>query len=57
MFDYFILMYSNLIASVSNVIWVGANAVAGNESAWKDLDVGGSLEDERRCVICQHGFV
>lgn len=45
-----ILMYSNLIASVSNVIWVGANAVAGNESAWKDLDVGGIIVTMYRLV-------
>lgn len=38
-----IIMYSNLIASTSNVIWVGGNMVAGNESAIKDLDIGGLI--------------
>lgn len=38
-----ILLYSNMIASASNVIWVGGNAIAGNEGAIKDLDLGGLL--------------
>ena len=25
----------------SNVIWVGGNALVGNEAAWNDLDIGG----------------
>lgn len=38
-----IIMYSNLISSTSNVIWVGGNMIAGNESAVKDLDIGGLI--------------
>ncbi|NWO18236.1 hypothetical protein [Leptotrichia sp. oral taxon 223] len=38
-----IILYSNLIASSSNVIWVGANMYSGNEKAIKDLDIGGLL--------------
>ena len=38
-----ILSYSNLIASTSNLIFVGANAAYGNESAFKYLDVGGLI--------------
>lgn len=38
-----ILSYSNLIASASNLIYVGVNASLGNESAWKNLDIGGLL--------------
>lgn len=36
-----ILSYSNLIASTSNLIFVGANIVAGNKSGAKYLDIGG----------------
>ena len=38
-----IIMYSNLIASASNVIWVGANMMAGNEGAIRQLDFGGLI--------------
>lgn len=38
-----IIMYSNLIASASNVVWVGANLYCGRENAIKELDVGGLL--------------
>lgn len=38
-----ILLYSNLISSGLNLAWVGGNAAYGNESAWKDLDLGGLL--------------
>ena len=37
------LMYSNIIASTSNVIWVGGNMIAGNEGAIKELDIGGLI--------------
>lgn len=36
-----IILYSNLIASTSNVIWVGGNMAVGNEGAIKQLDIGG----------------
>lgn len=36
-----ILSYSNLIASASNLIYVGANVSLGNENALKNLDIGG----------------
>lgn len=45
-----ILLYSNLISSVSNVIWVGGNAIAGNETAWRDLDIGGIIVTMYRLV-------
>lgn len=38
-----ILLFSNLISSGLNLAWVGGNAAYGNESAWKDLDLGGLL--------------
>ncbi len=38
-----ILLYSNAIASSSNLIYVGANAIAGNEAALKSLDIGGLM--------------
>lgn len=38
-----IILYSNLIASTSNVIWVGVNMIAGNEGAIKELDIGGLI--------------
>ncbi len=38
-----ILSYSNSIASASNVIYVAISASLGNESALKQLDVGGIL--------------
>lgn len=45
-----ILLYSNLISTASNVIWVGGNAIAGNETAWKDLDFGGIIVTMYRLV-------
>lgn len=38
-----IILYSNMIATGSNVLWVGINASAGNETAIKDLDIGGLI--------------
>lgn len=38
-----ILLYSNLIATSSNVIWVGANMYVGNENAAAQLDIGGLI--------------
>ncbi len=38
-----ILSYSNVIASSSNLIYVGASAAGGNEAALKKLDVGGLI--------------
>lgn len=38
-----ILLFSNLISSGLNLAWVGGNAAYGNETAWKDLDLGGLL--------------
>lgn len=43
-----IIKYSNLIATSSNVIWVGINMYAGNESAIKNLDIGGLINTVRR---------
>ena len=36
-----ILLYSNLIASASNVIYVAVSAYLGKADAWKSLDFGG----------------
>lgn len=43
-----ILKYSNLIASSSNVIWVGVNLAAGDKSALRNLDIGGIMNTVRR---------
>lgn len=43
-----IIKYSNIIASTSNVIWVGVNMHIGNETAIRDLDIGGLLNTIRR---------
>lgn len=45
-----ILSISNTISSTSNLIWVGGNAIGGNEVAWKDLDVGGLIVTMHRLV-------
>lgn len=38
-----IILYSNAIATGSNVIWVGANVLAGDKTQIKNLDIGGLL--------------
>lgn len=38
-----IIMYSDLIASASNVLWVGGNLLAGNSTTIRQLDIGGLL--------------
>lgn len=43
-----IIMYSNAIATGSNVIWVGANVLSGNATALKSLDFGGLLVTVKR---------
>ena len=43
-------MYSNLISSMSNLIWVGGNVYAGNETALKELDIGGIIVTMYRLV-------
>lgn len=45
-----ILSISNLIASASNVIWVGGNALAGNEFAWENVDIGGLIVTAHRLI-------
>ena len=45
-----IIMYSNIIASTSNVIWVAGNVLAGNEKAIKDLDIGGIIVAIHRTI-------
>lgn len=45
-----ILLYSNLISSSSNLIWVGGNCKAGNKKALKDLDIGGLLITIQRLI-------
>ena len=51
-----ILSISNLIATSSNIIWVGGNMLAGNEAAIKDLDIGGLLVTVHR-IITDHKFI
>ena len=43
-----IIMYSNAIATGSNVLWVGGNMLAGNETAIKQLDIGGLMVTIKR---------
>ena len=38
-----IITCSNVIASSSNVIWVGGNMAMGKENAIKELDIGGLM--------------
>jgi hypothetical protein len=45
-----ILMYSNLIATSSNVIITAVNAIGGNEAALKDLDIGGLIVTIHRLI-------
>lgn len=45
-----IISYSNMIASVSNIIYVAVNAYLGNAGALKKLDVGGLLVTIYRIV-------
>lgn len=45
-----IIMYSNLIATGSNVLWVSGNMMAGNETAVKQLDIGGLLVTIKRLM-------
>lgn len=45
-----IVLYSDVIASASNVIWTGFNMYVGNEHAIKDLDIGGLLVTIQRLV-------
>ena len=43
-----IIMYSNVIASCSNVLWTGAQMYAGKENAIRQLDIGGLLVTLKR---------
>ncbi|MFR0055798.1 MAG: hypothetical protein ACLRVO_18140 [Blautia wexlerae] len=43
-------MYSNMIATGSNVIWVGSNMYAGNEDAIRQLDIGGLIVTVQRLI-------
>lgn len=45
-----IIMYSNLIATGSNIIWIGLNMLAENESAIKQLDIGGLIVTIKRLI-------
>ena len=45
-----IILYSNTIATGSNLLWVGGNMAAGNEEAIRQMDWGGLL------VTLQHLF-
>lgn len=45
-----IILYSNLIASSSNVLWITGNMIAGNESALEQLDIGGLIITIKRLL-------
>lgn len=45
-----IIMYSNVIATGSNVLWVGGNMLDGNEGALKQLDIGGLIVTIKRLM-------
>lgn len=45
-----IIMYSNIIATGSNILWVGGNMFAGNEGAIKQLDIGGLIVTIKRLM-------
>ena len=45
-----IIMYSNVIATGSNVLWIGGNVIAENEGAIKQLDIGGLIVTIKRLM-------
>lgn len=45
-----IIMYSNVIATGSNVVWIGGNVLAENEGAIKQLDIGGLIVTIKRLM-------
>lgn len=45
-----IIMYSNIIATGSNVLWVSGNMLTGNEGAIKQLDIGGLIVTIKRLM-------
>lgn len=45
-----IILYSNLIASGSNVLWIAGNMMAGNEGVVKQLDIGGLIVTIKRLM-------
>lgn len=51
-----ILSYSNLIATCSNLIYIGASSYLGNENALKNLDIGGLMVTIYR-VTTDHEFI
>lgn len=51
-----ILSYSNLIASTSNLLYVGGNMLAGNEMALKNLDIGGLMVTIYRVATDAHAI-
>lgn len=45
-----IIIYSNVIATGSNALWVGGNMMVGNEGTIKQLDIGGLLVIVKRLI-------
>ncbi len=45
-----IIMYSNVIATGSNVLWVTGNMIGGNKMAMKQLDIGGLIVTAKRLI-------
>lgn len=45
-----IILYSNTIATSSNIIWVGANVAAGDKTQLRNLDIGGLMVTVKRLL-------
>ncbi len=45
-----IILYSNTIATSSNLIWVGANVAAGDKMQLRNLDIGGLMVTIKRLL-------
>lgn len=45
-----IILYSNTIATSSNLIWVGANVVTGDKTQLRNLDIGGLMVTIKRLL-------
>lgn len=45
-----IILYSNTIATSSNIIWVGANVAAGDKTQLRNLDIGGLMMAVKRLL-------
>lgn len=48
-----IILYSNIIATSSNVVWIAVNMASGNEMAIKNIDIGGLITIFERLSLDQ----